>query len=866
MQALKSKTMAILIVSILMVTMGISLIATNVSAHDPPQEIATFAYITATPNPVGVGQQANVISWLDTVIAGAGITNNIRFENYNLTIVDPNGTKTEQIFPIVKDTTSSQAYQFTPDKVGTYHLYFSFPGQVYDFGGAYQNDTYKASSAQATLTVQEQPVAQQPETPLPNEYWSRPIFGSNHDWSSISSNWLAGAATSDLWQKNGDSPQSAHIIWTKPLEYGGLTGDSVVQYNQTANQDPTYYSGFSYNTRFSNPIILQGVLYYQEPNGENGANGQEVAVDLTTGQTLWTSNTIFPSKAQLTDFQSANQHGVVGGILWQVVGNTWIGYNAANKQWLFNLTNVPTGTEVYTNNGDILRYVFNYNTTSKTGSLAVWNSTAAILSTTTLNNEPAWPMGGAGSITNGTVGTGAVIDASKTNCFSANVTITDDLTGNTTPAIVGVIPGDIILGRSSNIGLVSQPNPNTNPWTMWAISDKPETRGQLLWKQDYQAPPNNETQMLSMQPIDPVTRKWTMTIFETGQRLAYNLDNGKLAWGPVGPEMPPQFQYYSGREGLPAYGNLYVAGYGGVVYAYSMANGSLLWTYGNGGMGNTTNSGTETPWGNYPTHIAAFADGVVYTMSGEHSPNTPLYKGYRARAINATTGQEIWTLLDWSASGLGTSNAPIAIADGYMVFVNAYDGQIYATGKGPSATTVNIQSNVIQQGNSVLIQGTVMDISAGTKQNQQAARFPNGVPAVSEASQSSWMEYVYEQQSRPTDTKGVTVDLVAVDPNGNMVTIGQATSDANGIFTKTFKPDIPGTYTIYASFAGSNSYWSSSAQSAISVVEGPTATPTPQPPQQSMADLYFLPVSAVMIAAIVIVAALMVYSISRKHP
>jgi hypothetical protein len=208
-----------------------------------------------------------------------------------------------------------------------------------------------------------------------------------------------------------------------------------------------------------------------------------------------------------------------------------------------------------------------------------------------------------------------------------------------------------------------------------------------------------------------------------------------------------------------------------------MTDGSLLWTYGNGGEGNSTNTGSDTPWGNFPTHIAGFANGIVYTMSGEHSPNTPLYLGYRARAINATTGEEIWTLLSWSASGLGTSNAPIAIADGYMAFHNAYDGQIYALGKGPSKTTVDIQNDVIEQGSSVLIQGTVMDISAGTKQNQQAARFPDGVPAVSEASQTAWMEYVYQQQPRPADASGVTVSLMALDPNGNYVTIGTATSD-----------------------------------------------------------------------------------------
>ncbi len=863
MQTLKTKTIAIFVAILLTATLGLSLMEPMAQAHTPPQEITTFAYITASPNPVGVGQQVIVVFWLDNVIAGAGITNNIRFHNFNLTITSPNGTVVEKDYPVVNDPTSSQFYQFTPDETGTYKLDFNYPGQTFDFGGAYQNDTYKASHASSTLTVQEEAITALPDTPLPSEYWSRPIFGSNHNWATIASNWLAGSAVSDLWQKNGDSPVSSHIMWTKPLEYGGLTGDVSPQYGQDTDPYMTFYSGFSYNTRFSNPIILNGVLYYQEPNGEAGGNGQMNAVDIATGKTVWTSDSFFPSRAQLVDFESSNQHGVIGGILWQISGSTWIGYNAANNQWIMNLTNVPSGTEVYTNQGEILRYSLSYNTTAKTGRLLVWNSTAAILSQSTINNEPGWPNGGS-TVTTGAVGSGVVIDASKAACYSTNVTITADLTGDTSPAIVGILPGDIILGRSSSIGLVSQPNPNNDPWTMWAISDKADSKGNLVWKQNYAAPPDDETEMLAMQPIDPVTRAWTMTIFETGQRLAYDLDTGKLRWGPVGPLPTPQFQYYSAREGLPAYGNLYVGGYGGVVYCYDMETGHLQWTYGNGGVGNTTNSGIDTPWGNYPTHIAAFANGVVYTMSGEHSPNTPLYKGYRARAINATTGAELWTLLDWSASGLGTSVAPVAIADGYMSFVNAYDGQVYTVGKGPSQTSVNIQNNVIQQGNSVLIQGSVMDISPGTQQTEQAARFPAGVPAVSDASQSGWMEYVYQQQPCPADVTGVTVTLTAIDPNNNYVTIGTTTTDGNGAFATVYTPDVPGTYKIYATFSGSNSYWQSNAESAIHVNEAPTPTAAPTPVPPSMADQYFLPAFAGLFVAIIIVIVLVLMMMLRK--
>jgi hypothetical protein len=84
-----------------------------------------------------------------------------------------------------------------------------------------------------------------------------------------------------------------------------------------------------------------------------------------------------------------------------------------------------------------------------------------------------------------------------------------------------------------------------------------------------------------------------------------------------------------------------------------------------------------------------------------------------------------------------------ALADGLLVTHNAMDNQIYAFGKGPSTTTVTASPKVTTKGSSVLIEGTVIDIAAGTKQNEQMARFPNGVPAVSDVSMTPWMEYVY---------------------------------------------------------------------------------------------------------------------------
>jgi hypothetical protein len=391
---------------------------------------------------------------------------------------------------------------------------------------------------------------------------------------------------------------------------------------------------------------------------------------------------------------------------------------------------------------------------------------------------------------------------------------------------------------------------------MWAISDKPESRGELMWVMNYSAPPNNLTRMLAHQPIDSVNRVFLMSDREIDRRYGYSLDDGTLVWSEDVPDRP--IQYYSARQGFPAYGNFYISGYGGEIFAYSTANGTLLWEY------NNTDSGMDTPWGLIPIHISAVADGVVYAFSGEHSPNIPLYKGYRVRAVDAFTGEELWTLLGWSASGLGTTLAPIAIADGYLVYLNAYDGQIYSIGKGPSATTVSAGPKTSVEGSSVLVEGMVIDTAAGTKQNEQAARFPNGVPAVSDEIMSEWMEYVYMQQPRPANVTGVEVVVSVLDPNNNCYEVGRATSDASGFYSVAFTPPVPGKYTIIATFAGSKAYYGSQAETAINVEDAPAATPPPTPTPASVADMYFLPATAGIIVAIVVIGLIIILMLRKR--
>jgi hypothetical protein len=119
------------------------------------------------------------------------------------------------------------------------------------------------------------------------------------------------------------------------------------------------------------------------------------------------------------------------------------------------------------------------------------------------------------------------------------------------------------------------------------------------------------------------------------------------------------------------------------------------------------------------------------------------------------------------------------------------------------------------------------------------------------------MEYLYEQQALPSDAKGVEVTLDAIDPNNNFVHIGTVTSDLSGTFGYAFTPEVPGKYTIIATFAGSKSYNSAYAETYINVEDAP---PAPEPePQVTLppTETYIGAATIAIIAAIAIVGFLL---------
>ncbi len=878
---------------ILSVSATTNLIPTT-SAHEPAWEIPTYAYITAAPNPIGVNQQATVFLFLTNYFYGAQYNNDYRFHNYKLTITSPTGEVETQTFDTIIDTTSAIGTTFTPTEVGTYTLNFTFPGQTITVndqaaGSQYVNDTFLPSTASTTLTVQEDPIpAAITSYPLPSEYWTRPIYGENTDWWSISSNWLgscapnyggwtstgadaAGGAYNGMAVFPGDAigSQTSHVMWTKELQSGGIVGGTNFEID-----GQTYFDGSAYLIRYSNPIILDGMLYYTEPlgfsntgygmMGSGSGYGPTVCVDLRTGEEIW-SRTDVPalSMGLLMNVQTPNQHGICPPLLIAASGSTWMGYDADTGNWLFNVTNVPSypsgSFAVATNaarvmgpDGEYLNYIISNagDANNPAYYLAQWNSTKVFIDSVSKQ-----------------VSVTGIKDGSTAARYDWNVSIP----WRNTMSSVTVVGGNYDDGILCYTGTLPSNGENMNfaytsqaPYTYFFVNldENKGAIGSIRWSKTLNAPANNYTVVQG--GIDWESRVFLQSYKEATQWVAYSLDDGDFMW-----KSEPQvaFDYYGSTSagvlsGQIAYGNLYSSGMGGIVYCYDMASGDILWTYGNGGEGNSTNSGFAWPYGNIPTFVHAIGNDIVYLVTTEHTWTTPIYKDGLARAINATDGSEIWTI---SSVTMEFGKMSYAIADGYNTWFNGYDNQIYVVGRGPSQTTVAASPKVQTQGSSIIIEGTVTDISSGITQDEIVDRFPNGVPVASDTSMNDWMGYLYQQKPVPTNATGVTVSLSVVDGNGNYRIIGTTTTDMSGAYSYQWTPDISGKYTVYASFAGTNGYWPSSSQTSFAV-DQPAATASPQPTQPaSMADLYFLPAIVGLFIAL-IVGFVLTLLVLRKRP
>jgi hypothetical protein len=886
MQIARNKTMATTIALLLMFAMAISLVALpNANAAFTAK---TYAFIGAMPNPVGVGQE----TLLHVGISEQTAHPQEGWEGLTVTVTRPDGT-TETLGPFTTDTTGGTGTQYVPATVGTYYLQTNFPQQLVTAqapgrGWAIGTVMLASTSEKLALNVTQEPRTYYPDVPLPTEYWTRPINQQFRSWGpAIASDWWT--TPPNRFAPYNDAPETPHILWTKVLAEGGAVGGGVGETGQWLQNMVGYEMGDAYEGKFTGSVIINGVLYYNLqiarstvstlPNASaaqlataamlNNASVEQkvVAVELKTGKELWSKvlgNNERLSFGQTMYWQTMNMYGCFS-YLWTTVGSTWNAYDPLTGRWEYTMTDVPSGTRNYGQNGEILIYTVN---TAKDW-MTQWNSTAVVYKTYVnyylASSNPTdvtsayyyserWRPHGitfnCSAPFNVTANWLPKFKASATTVgIDWNVTIPKGLPGSAN----AYYPGDRILGGyiNSTGRLVDQ------PIVMWGLSLKKGQEGQLLFNKTWQPPAGGLT--LGFATMSLEDKVLTVRAKEIRAFFGFSMDTGEYLWGPT--ESRGYMDLFmggpSGENGMIAYGKLFLGTLAGVLQAIDVKTGELLWDYA------MTQPYTELMWGgaNWPIELAFISDGKVYLLHTEHSGNTPLPRGAPFVCLNATTGEVIFRV-DGMLRFTVWGGDPM-IADSTAVIFSTYENLIYAIGKGPSATTVTAPDTVAPLGSSVVIRGTVTDVSPGTKEYILTARFPNGVPAVSDASVGEWMKYVYTQFPRPANAKGVEVTLDALDPNGNFVHIGTATSDASGTFSYMWQPEVPGKYTVIATFAGSGAYYASYAETAVGVSEAPAepAAPEPAAPLPPY-EMYTIGAAVAIIIAVAIVGLMLL----RKKP
>jgi hypothetical protein len=894
----KSKISAITFV--LLLTMSVIFVALPVAnAHDPPWNVPAYCYAGVTPRTTGVGQQVIIVFWLNAIPPTAATDS--RYGDRWIFYVDitaPDGS-TETFGPIESDPVGGAYTLYTPNQVGTYTIVTRMPeheiiglpsasGEPIDHPSV--GDIYgPATSEPVYLTVQEEPIEEWPEAPVTDDYWTRPINNANRMWYVLAGNWLGGAAqsfaigaspyvsTSGFGTPNGDAigrgrgPESAHILWTKPYWAGGI----MDEWFGTTGYQTSHYQGIS----LGNPIIIQGKIIVTNRKWAHGNEGWWV-IDLYTGETLSYYDTTIPAFGQIYNYASPNQHGGFPYV-WRTSGvtlpegyttepgkGTWElidGYTLETCTYIANVSQEtgffgpsPWGTAVYGKDGSILRY--NLVTEGGVQYLQVWNTSAIPTMVGGPTGTSFWqwrPMGGSFGAGYGIPFTDTYVHDGNQG-FSLNVSISTPVQGS----ILAVREGEFVIGgtggSNSEAGGIVEGN-------LWCLSLEKGKEGTLLWNRTFTPPRASAADPsivyragVSMGMVDPEDGVFLFEEQSTLRRWAYSLDTMELLWGPSEPE--EAFHYYGPAESIYE-GKLITYGYGGQMRAYNIKTGEVLWKY------NATSIGTESAYGGlYPIGVACICDGKIYAVSSEHSPTQPMYRGPNLRCIDASTGEELWSILFWGAR-MSPTESNVYIADGIVFGLNYHDMQLYAFGKGPSATTVTAPDSGVTAGSSVMIRGTVTDQSpSGRRNTNDLLDFTlEGTPAISDEDMTEWMEYMFMQQPKPEDAKGVTVKLTAIDPNGNVQDLGEVTSDLNGNFRKSWVPPVAGEYCVTAEFEGSKSYGSSSATTYFTADEAPSPAEPIEPEEPAEAPLITTEIAILIAAVIVAVAVIVGFWTLRKR-
>ena len=866
MKILKNKTGAIAIALLLILSFALPFAQAQVTY---PRIVKTYAYLAAEPDPVGVGQNIYLSFGIDKVPMTVSGAYGDRWTNLTVTVTKPDGTTTK-LSGYTADDTGFAHDIYVPTSEGNYSFQLYFGGQTLtganpppggtaasnlQFIGVYYEPS---TSSVQNVQVTQEPISLLPFNTLPTSYWTRPINMMNSNWNTIGGNWFgdntyvnAGTAYNATGQFDPytTAPSTAHVLWTYSLAPGGLIGG---EYGATANSN--FYSTAQYECKWK-PVIMDGVMYYTLTPGASSYYEGTIAIDIRTGQTLWTKT---PTQMNGTlvmgwiyNYISPNQYGGES-YLWTTSTVSGVTYyslmDATTGNFILQIQGVPAGVEWLNTvpDGALMGYYVNTTNAAKP-MLTCWNASACILAGSSGSN-PAFSANGwywrpgAPTTINWTVG---IMWAAPiaTNVSGVTIPGTLSFSGGQAAGNWGIGGNTILLGFQSTVG---------GSWENWQI----EAGYSIIDGSQLFIVNRTEPEMERCLTHEIGNGMYATMQAEDQTYTAYSDTTGQQLWVASFPTNS-FWGYISTYYPCSAYGMLYTSTFDGHCYAWNTTNGKLVWDFYAG------SAGYNTVYGTWPNKVIELvADGKVF-LNGGHTYNPPLFRGSQAWCLNATTGDVIW-----NANSFCHSNNPTAAAaDGEVFLPNSYDNSIYAYGMGASKTTVSAPQSGVTTVAPITITGSVTDLSPGAKQNAVAMNFPNGLPCVSDASESQFMEAVYQQQPMPTNITGVPMQISVVDANNNYRVIGTTTTDSMGNYGFSWTPDIPGKFQVFASFPGSGSNYPSSASTYFTANIPPATSPTATTVVAGYATttdlMMYLAVGVIaIIIAIGIVGVLML----RKHP
>jgi outer membrane protein assembly factor BamB len=666
-----------------------------------------------------------------------------------------------------------------------------------------------SQSAEVELEVQDEQIQYYPGHSLPKEYWTRPIDAQLREYAALTGNWLEASFTAPIvLEGNSEAPETAHILWTKELTAGGIAGmEGVAEGAPTDQLGPewSFSHGDAYEGKWTSRIIIDGILIYCHRTNDRPL--YYTAVDVRTGEEMW-SKVIMDNRtisfAQNLRWGGYNHHAVYA-YFWVTVGSTWYAFDPYTGTQEFTVENVPSGTTLTNEDGWIYRVNLDY----RNGVGYIWSMVDLIT-----------PFG-ADSPAPGSWAPAGSFYGSRYATYDAAETEDDVLTEEAQRAYISefTFQSDSRLNNARGMALgdkVFGLQYSTTEIITWALSLEPGNEGDLLFYKTWDAPAwwaegkvQIEFNCISLE--DGAAVFW---VHDSLQYYCFSTDTGEYMWGPAEPEYYMNYYGWTELGERPPFiwdGKLYSSGAGGVIYCYDITNGTVLWNY------EATDPYQEYLFANnWWQFFLYIVDGKLYSAHMEHSTIEPMPRGAPFLCLDAITGDVIW-----KADGLFRSTrwgGRAIMGDSVMVGMDTYDNRLYAVGKGQSALTVE-SPQTATTGSAVTVEGTVMDVSPGCLSDTNLQiRFPNGVPAVSDASMSEWMLYVWKNFERP-DATGVTVKLEIIDPDNVYENLGDTTSDAYGNWGFGFCPDKAGTYMIIATFEGSGAYYGCTQTTYLTVAE-----------------------------------------------